>query len=142
MDARNSRLRFTILSPFQVITMRGSSGHGGDHRGFEVLLAGVPQELVDVLGCHVHGHALLRFGNRQLGAVKSLVLLRNGVEVHVQTVGQLADRHGHAAGTEVVAALDESAGVAAAEQALQLALDGRVALLHLRRRRVPADSTL
>ena len=105
-------------------------GHGGDHRGFEVLLAGVPQELVDVLGCHVHGHALLRFGNRQLGAVKSLVLLRNGVEVHVQTVGQLADRHGHAAGTEVVAALDESAGVAAAEQALQLALDGRVALLH------------
>ena len=66
-------------------------GHGGDHRGFEVLLAGVPQELVDILGCHVHGHALLRFGNRQLGAVKSLVLLRNGVEVHVQTVGQLAD---------------------------------------------------
>ena len=41
LEARNSRERSTIVSPFQVITMRGSSVTVGDHRGLEVLLAGV-----------------------------------------------------------------------------------------------------
>ena len=105
-------------------------GHGGDHRGLEVLFAGVDQELVHVLGGHVHGHALLGFGDGQLGAVQALVFLGHGVEVHEQAVGQLADRHGHATRAEVVAALDQTAGIAAAEQTLQLALHRSVALLH------------
>ncbi len=54
------------------------------------------------------------------------------VQVDIQAVGQLTDGNGNAAGTKVVAALDHLAGVLAAEQALQLALDGRIALLHLR----------
>lgn len=47
-------------------------------------------------------------GNRQFGAVKTSSLLRHLVEVHVQAIGQLADRHGHATGTEIVAALDQT----------------------------------
>ena len=81
-------------------------GHGRDDLGFEVLFLGVAEELVHVFGGHVHGHALLRFGDRQFGAVQALVLLRHLVEVHVQAVGQLADRHGHATGAEIVATLD------------------------------------
>ncbi len=44
---------------------------------------------------------------------------------------QLAHGNGDAAGAKVVAALDQAAGVAAAEQTLQLALDRGVALLDL-----------
>ena len=106
-------------------------GDLGDHGGLEVLLARVAQELVDVGGGDGAGHALLRLGDGQLGAVQALVLLRHLVQVDAQAVGQLADGHGHAARAEVVAALDEARGLPAAEQALDLALLGRVALLHL-----------
>ena len=81
-------------------------GDGGDGRGLEVLLAGVAEELLDVLGGQGHGHALLRLGDGELGAVEALVLLGHGVEVDVQAVGQLADGDRDAAGAEVVAALD------------------------------------
>ena len=105
-------------------------GHGRDDLGLEVLFLGVAEELVHIFGGHVHGHALLGFGDRQFGAVKTLVLLGHLVEVHVQAVGQLADRHGHATGAEIVATLDQTARVTTAEQTLQLALNRRVALLH------------
>ena len=49
----------------------------------------------------------------------------------MQTVSQFADGDRHTARAEVVAALNEAAGILAAEQALQFALNGRVALLHL-----------
>ena len=104
---------------------------GGDDRGLEVLLARVAQELVYVGGGQGHGHALLALGDGELGAVEALVLLGDLVEVDVEAVGQLAHGHAHAAGAKVVAALDEAAGVLAAEEALELALDGGVALLYL-----------
>ena len=104
---------------------------GGDDRGLEVLLARVVQELVYVGGGQGHGHALLALGDGELGAVEALVLLGDLVEVDVEAVGQLAHGHAHAAGAKVVAALDEAAGVTPAEEALELALDGGVALLHL-----------
>ena len=88
-------------------------------------------ELLDVFGRQRHGHALLALGDGQLGAVQAVVLLGDAVEVDGQAVGQLAHGDGHAARAEVVAALDHFAGVLAAEQALDLALDGSVALLHL-----------
>ena len=77
------------------------------------------------------GHALLGLGDGELGAVETLVLLGHLVKIDVQAVGELAHGDGDAARAEVVAALDEAAGVAAAEQALQLALHGGVALLDL-----------
>ena len=75
-------------------------------------------------------HALLRFGDRKLGAVQPLVLLAHGVKLDGKAVGQLADGNRHAARAKVVAALDEARHLAVSEQALDLALFGRVALLH------------
>ena len=63
------------MSPFHTIVMRGLFGHGRDDLGLEVLFLGVAEELVHIFGGHVHGHALLGFGDRQFGAVQALVLL-------------------------------------------------------------------
>ena len=102
------------------------------HRGsLEVLLGGNGDELVHILRGKGYSHTLLALADGQLGAVQTLVLLGDLVQVDVQAVGQLTDGNGNAAGTKVVAAFDHLAGVLAAEQALQLALDGRIALLHL-----------
>ena len=89
-------------------------------------------ERIHIFGCEHHGHALLRFGNGQLGAVETVVLARHGVQVDGKPVGQFADGHGNAAGAKVVAALDAPCGFGVAEQPLQLAFLGSVALLHLR----------
>ena len=103
----------------------------GHRRGLQIFLVGQRDEGVHVLRRQRHGHALLRLGNGKLRAIEPVVLLGHGVQIDVQTVGQLANSHRHAAGAEVVAALDHAAGIPAAEQALDLALHRRVALLHL-----------
>ncbi len=110
----------------------GLLGHAGNDGGLKVLLVGVANELVHVLRRQGHGHALLGLADGQLRAVQALVLLGHAVEVNEEAVRQLANGNGDAACAKVVAALDEAAGVAAAEQALQLALRGGVALLDLR----------
>ena len=109
----------------------GLSGDLGQHRGLQVLLGGQGHEGLRVFGFHHHGHPFLRLADGKLGAVQTLVLLGHGVQVDVQPVGQLAHGNGYAAGAEVVAALDHAAGVAVAEQALELPLLRGVALLHL-----------
>ena len=109
----------------------GLSRHLCHRSGLKVLFVGESNELVHVLGGQRHSHALLALADGQLGAVQTLVLLGDLVQVDVQAVGQLTDGNGHTACTKVVAALDHPAGILAAEQALQLALDGSVALLHL-----------
>ena len=110
------------------------AGAGGDHGhpiGLQVLRLGGGDELLLVLGGDDNGHALLALGDGQFGAVQAVVLLAHGIQLDLQTVGQLANGHGHAAGAKVVAALDEAGHVAVAEQALDLPLLGGVALLHL-----------
>ena len=106
----------------------GDLCHGG---GLKVLLGGDGDEFVHVLRGQSHSHTLLALADGQLGAVEAVILLGDLVQVDIQAVGQLADGDRDAAGAEVVAALDHLAGVFAAEQALQLALDGGVALLDL-----------
>ena len=106
-------------------------GYRGNHGGLEVFLVRVADELFHVFSGQGNAHALLALGDGKLGAVEAVVLLRNRVQVDEQAVAQLADGNGNAAGAEVVAALDKAACLAAAEQALDLALDRRVALLHL-----------
>jgi len=102
------------------------------HRGsLQILFGGDGDELVHVLRGKGHSHALLALADGQLGAVEAVVFLGDLVQVDVQTVCQLTDGHGHAARAEVVAALDHLARILAAEQALELALDGGVALLDL-----------
>jgi len=106
----------------------GDVGHGD---GLEVFAAGGGEEGRDILGMQHDGHALLGFGQGDLRAVETVVLQRHAVEVDVQRRGELADRDGHAAGAEVIATLDQRAHGLVAEEALQLALGRRVALLHL-----------
>ena len=104
---------------------------GHDH-GREVFPGGRGDELLRVLGRNDHGHALLGLGDGKLGAVQAVVLAGHGVEINAQAVRELADGHRYAARAEVVAAQDHARDLRVAEQALQLALLGRIALLHLR----------
>ena len=106
-------------------------GNLGDNGSLQVFLGGVAHELLDVTVGDGASHALLGLGDSELGAVQAVVLLGHGIKVDIQAVGKLAHGNRDAAGAKVVAALDQAAGVAAAEQALQLALDRGVALLNL-----------
>ena len=128
-------------------------GHVGHMHRLDVLLAAVAHELFDVLRLDHHGHALLRLADGQLRGIQAAVLGLHAVEVDVQSVGQLADGHTHAARTEVVRLLDQARHLRTPEQAFELALLGGVALLHLaatrlerpgvvllRRTRRPADA--
>ena len=109
----------------------GLSGHRRHSGGFNVLALRDGFKFRHVLRRKHHGHALLRFGDGQLGAVQSVVFLRNFAQIDVQTVGKLADGDGHAAGAKVVAPLDHARRALISEQALKLALLRRVALLNL-----------
>ena len=111
----------------------GALGHDRDAVGLQVFSLRGGDEFRLILRRDDDGHALLRFGDRKLGAVEALVLLAHGVEVDLQTIGQLADGDGHAARAEVIAALDKAGDLTVAEQTLDFALFGGVALLDLAR---------
>ena len=98
---------------------------------FQVFCLGSIDELIRILGGNHHGHPLLRFGNGQLGAVQALVFLAYRVQVDPQAGSQLADGHGNAAGTKVVAALDQAGNLSVAEQTLNLPFLRGIALLNL-----------
>ena len=103
----------------------------GYRRRLEVLLIRELLEGLDILRVEHDSHALLRFGDGKLRAVEALVLLLDRIEVDDEAVGELTDGDGDTAGTEVVAALDHEGDLRVAEQALDLALRRRVALLDL-----------
>ena len=106
-------------------------GDMGDDVGLDVLLTAVFEEGVHVVLVHHHAHALLRFADGHFGAVEALVFGSDRVQVDAQSVGQLADSHAHAAGTEVVGLLHQAGNFRAAEEVLYLAFLGGVAFLHL-----------
>ena len=107
-------------------------GNGCDNNSLDILLGSCGNKGVYVLCTDNDSHALLRLGDSQLGAVQTVVLLRYGVQVDVQTVSQLADGNGYTARTEVVAAANHAGDIAVAEQTLNLALLRRIALLDFR----------
>ena len=76
-------------------------------------------------------HSLLRFTDRKLGSVQSIVLLRYVVQRHAKSVCQLSDGNGYTAGTEVVAALNQCGCRRVAEQSLNLPLLRCITLLNL-----------
>ena len=82
-----------------------------DHRyraGVQVLLFRECQKRLNIFGLNNDCHALLRFGDRQLRAVQTLIFLGNGVEVDIKTVSELADGNGNTARAEVITALDHA----------------------------------
>ena len=105
--------------------------HVGHVHRLDVLLAAVSHELLHVLRLDHHRHAFLRLADGEFRGVQTAVLGLHAVEVDVQPVGQFADGDADAAGTEVVRFLDEARHLRTAEQPLELALLGGVALLHL-----------
>ena len=107
-------------------------GHVRDNRRLEILAGGVSAELLRVLLRDDDSHSLLRLGNRELGAVETLVLLRNLREVDIESVREFTDSDRNSARAEIVAALDESRDLLVPEQSLELSLLRRVALLNLR----------
>ena len=125
--------------PAQIGDLTALPGHDhpgflGDHGnpvGLQVFLLGGGDKGIRILGGHNHCHPLLGLGDCQLGAVQAVIFFPNRIQVDAQAVGQLADGHGHTAGTEVVAALDEPGHLAVAEQPLDLPLLRGVALLDL-----------
>ena len=110
----------------------GAFGYDGDLGGAKVLFFRKGEEFLKVLRLDNYRHSLLGLAYGELGSVKTLVFLRNGIEVDVETVGELADGDGDAARAEVVAALYHAAGFGISEKALELALLRGVALLYLR----------
>ncbi len=76
-----------------------------------------------------HGHALLRLADGELHRIQAAVFRGDAVEVDLQAVGQFADRHAHATRAKVVRFLDEPRHFRPAEEPLELALLGGIALL-------------
>ena len=107
-------------------------GDDGNLRRLQILLVGHLLEALKHIRRDDAGHALLRFGNRQLRAVQPLVFLRHGVQLDHKAGRKLADGDAHAARAEVVAALNHLREFRVAEQPLDAALGRCVALLHLR----------
>ena len=106
-------------------------GDVGDVHAFEVFLVGLGDEVADLRGIDANGHAFLGFGNGEFGAVESVVFFRDGIEVDFERGSDFADGDGDAAGAEVVADFDFAGEFRVAEQALDLAFGGGVALLDL-----------
>ena len=102
----------------------------GDGNSLQVFLGSQGQEGISVCGTDHDGHALLALADGELGPVQPLIFLGHGVQVDIQSVGKLTDGHRYAARAKIVAALDHPTGLAVAEEALELALLGSVALLH------------
>ena len=100
-------------------------------RRLEVLLMCECEEALHILRRDNHGHTLLRLGDRKLCAIETGILLRNLIEVDVETIRELTDRDGYTAGTEVVAALDQLTCLRITEETLQLTLLRCITLLNL-----------
>ncbi|MPN56613.1 hypothetical protein SDC9_204303 [bioreactor metagenome] len=104
----------------------------GNNGGLQILSVSQRKKLPGIGLRHDDGHALLRFADRQLRPVQALIFLRYGAQIYIQPLCQLADGDRHTTGAEIVAALNQLCGLPITEQALELALLGGVALLHLR----------
>ena len=106
-------------------------GHGCNVSSLEVFRGCDLDEASGILCGNNNSHSLLRFGDCKLGAVKSLVLLRNFVEIDGQTVCKLTDGNRNTARAKVIAALDKAGCFCVSEKTLKLALLGSVTLLNL-----------
>ena len=94
LEFRNSRLMFTMETPFHTMFRRFSSvtlATGVASRFSSVAMA---MNLSTSSGARATADALLALADGQLGAVQTLVLLGDLVQVDIQAVGQLTDGNG------------------------------------------------
>ena len=73
--------------------------------GFKVLPVSLLYKAVNILRYKNNCHSLLRFGNCQLCAVKSLIFLCYFIKVNSKSVSKLTDSNTYSACSEIVAAL-------------------------------------
>ena len=106
----------------------GIRSHGNDRR-FQIFFGGVVHEFIDIFRGNDDSHSFLRFRNGQFRSVEAFVFLRDFVEVDVEAVCQFADSDRDAAGTKVVAALDEGRNFLTAEHALDFSFRQGIPLL-------------
>ena len=90
---------------------------------------------LDIISIDHHRHALLALADRKLRPVKPVVFFPNRVKIDVKPVGKLADRHAHAARSEIIAPLDQARRRRIAKQPLYFSFGRRIAFLNLRARR-------
>ena len=102
-----------------------------DDRGLQILLMRILHELLDVFRVNDNCHSLLRFGDSDLRAVETGVLLRYLIKVDIKTACKLSDRYGYSACTEIVALFDQMRCFASPEKPLKLSLSRSVTLLDL-----------
>ncbi len=131
--SRNAREISAMVCPFQRMTIRGLSVMTATRYASKFSSPAAAMTAPRLPGTTTT--AMRSWLSEMASSVPSRpsYFLRTASRSMRQAVGQLADGHGHAAGAEVVAALDQAGHVAAAEQPLDLALLRGVALLAPRR---------
>ena len=105
-------------------------GYIGNDCGFQVFFCCIADKLVRIFLLHHHCHPFLGFRNSQFRAVKAFIFLRHLVQVDIQSVSEFPHCHRYAAGTEIIAPLNEAGHLAPAEEALNLSFRQRIALLY------------
>ena len=105
--------------------------HLSYRRCLQIFLRRIGKEGCFILLIHDNCHTLLRLGDGNLRSIQARVFLRNQIQIYPQSCRQLADRYRYTARAEVVALLDKTGYLRAAEQSLNLPLRGRVSFLHL-----------
>ena len=105
--------------------------NNSDLNRLEILFVCVLQELIRILRRYYHCHPLLGFGDCQLCAVKTRILLRNLIQVDPESGSKFTDGNGNTACAKVVALLDDVTDLRAAEHSLQLPLCRRITFLDL-----------
>ena len=103
--------------------------HRRDDRGLEIFLVRILHEFLYVFFVDNNCHSLLGLGDRDFRPVKSRILLRDLVEIDVQTARELANRDRDTARAEIIAFFDEMRSVRTSEKTLELSLCRRISLL-------------
>ena len=105
--------------------------HNRERRCFQIFFCRIGEKLIPVLRRHDDRHALLGLGDGKLSSIKALILFRNQIKIHPESVRKLSDCDGDPARAKIIALLDHVRDLRPAEQALQLPFRGRVTLLNL-----------
>ena len=106
--------------------------HNSHFHSFQIFLGCIVQENIRIFRVHYHCHPFLRLGNSQFRTVQTCIFFRHLVQIYDETICQLPDRHGNAAGSEIVAFLNQSAHFFPPKESLYFSFCRCIALLDFR----------